>query len=362
MVRVHGRQYLPVAMVVSLALGIMWLLSGTVLAAEPWETEGKATASVKGPTLADVGLSYPGESGTTNPPLSVTPGESFAGWYKVSNSASKPVDVMLGMSIALPDGTGASDPGNDKVCAVPANTSKWCIREFQVPQTTNIGTYEVRFAIWKTDWSQQYGRIVKSSWLKVFKPLQVTDLKVEPGTGDTSTVFKFNVSTNGGGVGPYKYQVRNRKPDNSYETICGPEATSSITWSCEKRLTAGSYKLYAWVNDSEGKGDGTDPPISLTVKKLFQKPQVGPLTVQVVKGEAEEVQITVTNPNDETITVLSFTVMDKGGFQGELEAVNLTAAGLQVAGGQSASLKIRVVAKAESPDGTYNITFKVGGN
>jgi len=123
------------------------------------------------PYFVEVGISYEETSTPITPPITQTPEGHMRLWYHVYNPNSYSVDVILGASIQI----GASyydDPPHDKVVTLyPGHNNP--NRYFYVPYGVPTGSYTVIYAIWATDWSEQYDIESRPGWVNMVSSVSV---------------------------------------------------------------------------------------------------------------------------------------------------------------------------------------------
>ena len=125
------------------------------------------------PTIQDVGITFEDISVVQAGPIYASVGGHLRLWYFVNNPTSSSINIILGASIRASGGSVTNDSPRDKTVLLSTG-SMWYSRDFYIGSSQALGTYDVAYAIWKADWSQQYAIVWKTSWLVVTNAVSVS--------------------------------------------------------------------------------------------------------------------------------------------------------------------------------------------
>ena len=123
--------------------------------------------SVPLPKLLDVGVSSESNPWPPQRFLQEIPGNRVNTWYDIRYSGPR-IIVKLRTVILDPSGREISNPLGDSSLVIMEDTSNhtdWVGVTFEIPTEVSLGTYDVRFAIYSEDGTDQYDAAVKTAWL-----------------------------------------------------------------------------------------------------------------------------------------------------------------------------------------------------
>jgi hypothetical protein len=145
------------------------------------------------PTILDEGITFEDLSVVQAGPIYSSIGGHLRLWYYVNNPTSSPISAILGATIRASDGTPTNDSPRDKSVSLSPG-SMWYSRDFYIGPSQALGTYDVAYAIWSSDWSQQYAIVWKTGWLVVTNLVSVS-LSGATTTGVSSPGGTINIGS-----------------------------------------------------------------------------------------------------------------------------------------------------------------------
>lgn len=326
---------------------------------QPWQNNQKVATltltvqSVQDPVLEDVGVSATGSS-TPVTSVSVPRDQQFRAWFLVRNFNTQVDPVGLGLSIRSPAGDVFDDPSRDTKCDVPANSSRWCSRYFQVPLTAAVGSYTVIFGLW----SDQPGsstlvrREERPGWLTV-----------------TTSTFSVSLSSSTTDGTSNLGQIEFRGTRYNLPTTITTEAASSVGAAM---YPPSGYVYDHWERTSGVSvvdfGDGT---ASVTVTgdgslKAIFKPgpsfdiSVSPSSLTVNPGSSGSATVTVTSRNDFSGNVDLALSLVSGAALPTWLSPGFSPNPRSVSANSSATSALQISVNTSAPAGTYALS--VSGN
>ncbi len=275
------------------------------------------------PSLLNVGISSETESWPPRGFLQAKPGDMINTWYDISYSGTR-ITVKLRTTIFDPSGREIGNPLGDPSLVIMEDTPEhtgWVGVTFEIPTEAILGTYDVRFAVYTEDGTDEYDVAVKTGWLKLATEQEAETITVPstptgPSIGEVNQSLSYSTEGATSNLG-HNLEYRFDWGDGSYSSWSSSTSTGH-SWSSEgtytvraqARCAAHTSVVSEW---SSGLSVNIEPVSSVSARIDSYSPSS---PVDVTVGSSTTISVTFTNTGNTAWSfVAGATVWDSNGNQ-----------------------------------------------
>lgn len=133
--------------------------------------------------------------------------------------------------------------------------------------------------------------------------------------------------------------------------------------TCTFYVKVVAFGAGTWTYDpTSGTKDQQNEYVKVNTRQVSIDIVVSSFSVTLNRGETKDTSFRITNNNEDSITVNSFSIRDYGGFTSSRGKITLlTSLPQTISSGSYKDIGLRVEAYTGCPSGTYNIGFRVSG-